>query len=1793
MKTNRFFLSTVLIGLLSVVLDSAAANHVVEWGVSVSLPNDLTNLLAIASGNVSDHHLAIRADRTVEVWGNTSHGQDALPVGLSNVVAVAGGWAHDVALKENGTVVAWGNNFSYFTNTPTGQTNVPVGLASVKAIGAGWYHSLAVRSNGTVVAWGASEYGQATVPVGLTGVVAVAGGPARSLALRANGSIAAWGTNFGYALSPPAEATNITKIAAGYFHSLGLKSDGTVIGWGSDEYGQSTAPFGLSNVVGIAAGSYHSLALKSDGTVVVWGLNSSGQQAAPLGLSNVSAISAGDFQNLALVEDGPTPPSPILAGPITNPANGHQYYLVNYTNWSAAEQIAVSLGGHLATINNAAENTWVFTNFGAFGGVERTLWLGLNDVAQEQTWTWISGEPVGYFNWAVGEPNGTATTGTGEDYAMMWNPSSGAPLGSWNDAPSDMLNAAVIEVGAPEPPPPTILSGPITNSANGHLYYLLNYLSWPAAEQFAASLGGHLATINDAAENQWIYDTFAGYEGGKRAMWIGLNDSASEGTWTWVSGEPVSYLNWSYGEPNSGAGYFPDEDHAVMWNASSGFPAGTWNDTGSNQLHSAIVEAPAPTVIPPSITLQPTNQTVTAGSNVLFLVGVTGSAPLGFQWRFNGDDLPSRISSTLTLLNVQAANAGAYTVVVTNAGGSVTSAPAVLVVNPPAPTPPTITAQPTNLVVNVGSNATFRVTATGTAPLGYQWRFNGTNLNGSISSVLTLVNVQSGNAGAYSVVVSNAGGSVTSSPALLAVNPLAPCAPVFANLVSWWRGENDSLDSWGPNNGSSTVKFAPGRVGQGFNVVGGFMQVPNSPSLRFTNALTVEAWVNPAAASPSPARTIVSKSDYFDRVPDGTNSSFYVGLTNGNRPFFVVMPTGSPRTNVSIFAAQGIPTNQWSLIVATYNGAVLRLYVNGSVVAQTNYSAGIFPGTSDIGVGGTPYVGGLFLPFTGTVDEVSLYNRALSDGEIVSIYNADGTGKCFQPPTIVTQPVDQSVPLGEDVKFTVEAMGSKPLVYQWFFLQVPIVGATNSSLVLEKVRANQAGSYQVRVTNAFGLAWSTGPRLSVTAAPSCTATPEGLISWWPGDGNTFDAMGTNNIMSITSVSFVTGKVDRAFSLNGLQSRMQLSNSPSLNFGSNADFSIEMWIRAAANGSNTMTLFEKRTEGTTAWVGYSLFLSQGRLAFALGNSPQNVTNVSGFVSSGSDLRDAMFHHVAVTLDRDATNGGKLYVDGQVVLTFDPSKRNGSLSNTLPAFIGSPFSTVSNAFFAGLIDEPAIYSRALSAGEILAIRTAGAAGKCKVLPSIVTQPIGQRITVGSNATFSATAMGSPLLRYQWLRNNQSIFGATNPVYSFIVNNQSSGTYTLRVTNLFGSALSSNVQLVVNFPPKAMGSSATVSEDQKITIFLFGSDDNSTDPLKAAIVTQPTHGTLGPLIQAFQPGGLVAVVDYTPAPNYHGPDSFTFKINDGLADSLPAAINIAVLSVNDAPVAFNQSVALDEDTFTAITLGALDVDGDALTFVVGSPAHGTLSGAPPNLTYQPETNYFGPDSFTFQVSDGQTNSNIATVSIDVRSVNDAPVAGFTVSPLTDFPGFTNKIVLGPLAGDAEVVLDGTASSDVENDPLQFSWSEGTNSFAAGTIVTNAFSPGTHHVTLVVSDGQATGTNSATFEVITPSEAVGLIAILLEEGNPNGKNNPLLASLNGAMRAFDRGNLKPALNELNAFQNKVRAQIEPTDPDLAEKLIASAQTIINEFTPPEDPSRTKSRGIKKLSRGRSPAILRENFSL
>lgn len=288
----------------------------------------------------------------------------------------------------------------------------------------------------------------------------------------------------------------------------------------------------------------------------------------------------------------------VISGPVINPSNGHQYYLLSVSTWSDAEAVAQRMGGHLATIRNASENTFVHTVF----GTSKYLWIGINDVAEEGTFTWVSGETSTYTNWASGEPSNHSASagdprGKPESFGMIYDEFH-APNGGWNDAEYAAYPVyGVVEINTPT----SVLAGPITNPANGHQYYLLTPGTWTDAEAKAKSLGGHLVTINNKAENDWVHSTFNKFGGYFREIWLGLNDAASEGVFAWSSGEPVTYVNWRSGQPNNGGG----NENYISMHSDLVEAGGVWSDLPNGQYPEiyGVVEvaiSPAPLAAPVS-----------------------------------------------------------------------------------------------------------------------------------------------------------------------------------------------------------------------------------------------------------------------------------------------------------------------------------------------------------------------------------------------------------------------------------------------------------------------------------------------------------------------------------------------------------------------------------------------------------------------------------------------------------------------------------------------------------------------------------------------------------------------------------------------------------------------------------------------------------------------------------------------------------------------------------------------------------------------------------------------------------------------------------------------------------------------------------------------------------------------------------------------------------------------------------------------------------------------------------------
>lgn len=241
-----------------------ADGELVKWGGFGSVPASTTNVVAISAGGLGsrgENNLALIGDGTVVHWNLA---KQVVPAAITNggLAAVAAGATHQLVLRGDGTVFAWGGGGPL-------QTNVPPSATNVVAIAAGNDTSLALRADGTVVVWGPKASSQAAAFSNVLNVAAVSAGGNQALGLRTDGSA------FGHAVTnsepqvlfygpPPPNATNLTAVAAGLNHSLVLRADGTVMAWGSTNFGNTLPPPFPSNVVAIAAGTSHSLALLRD-----------------------------------------------------------------------------------------------------------------------------------------------------------------------------------------------------------------------------------------------------------------------------------------------------------------------------------------------------------------------------------------------------------------------------------------------------------------------------------------------------------------------------------------------------------------------------------------------------------------------------------------------------------------------------------------------------------------------------------------------------------------------------------------------------------------------------------------------------------------------------------------------------------------------------------------------------------------------------------------------------------------------------------------------------------------------------------------------------------------------------------------------------------------------------------------------------------------------------------------------------------------------------------------------------------------------------------------------------------------------------------------------------------------------------------------------------------------------------------------------------------------------------------------------------------------------------------------
>jgi hypothetical protein len=423
--------------------------------------------------------------------------------------------------------------------------------------------------------------------------------------------------------------------------------------------------------------------------------------------------------------------------------------------------------------------------------------------------------------------------------------------------------------------------------------------------------------------------------------------------------------------------------------------------------------------------------------------------------------------------------------------------------------PTVIASQPVSSAIFEGRNTRFAVTASGEEPLTYQWRRNSVNLSdagsfsGTATRVLSVNNATAGDAGSFDVVVTGGAGPVTSSSATLTIVPSNAPAPYEAKLrqsnpIAYWRlneasGSANSFDYWGGNilANTSVTLGTPGPVPPEYSGIestntGGQFDGASSffaASASLMNHLpqfSVIGWFNIPGQILTPRIGLFGQNDVIEFGFHGTANG-----TDGMPAVGVFTPRGSVYLNQSTNVLPGV----WHLIAAVGTGTNVNLYLastNGSggvkVVqnsvnhaATTNYGFAQFP--FRIGGGGILDATGNFFP--GFIDEVAVFNRAISSSELSDLFGAALSGGDL-PPTISAEPVSQTLYAGRTATFSVTALGTSPQ-FRWRKDGTPlndgagILGSGTATLTISNIAAANLGVYEVVITNRVG---------SVTSAPA-------------------------------------------------------------------------------------------------------------------------------------------------------------------------------------------------------------------------------------------------------------------------------------------------------------------------------------------------------------------------------------------------------------------------------------------------------------------------------------------------------------------------------------------------------------------------------------------------------------------------------------------------------------------------------------------------------------------------------------
>jgi hypothetical protein len=547
---------------------------------------------------------------------------------------------------------------------------------------------------------------------------------------------------------------------------------------------------------------------------------------------------------------------------------------------------------------------------------------------------------------------------------------------------------------------------------------------------------------------------------------------------------------------------------------------------------------------------------------------------------------------------------------------------------------------------------------------------------------------------------------------LLATSIMPALATDYRSIVqadspsAYWRlGETSGAtvqDTAGSHIGTAyAVVFGrPGAIANdndtalGFDGSSSFIQVPYSPELN-TPAFSLECWAKPTLEKRFEVIDSRGSSQGFDLYAFGVTSTWSFSMKDSGWAF---LHSGR------------VVTDQWTHLVAAYDGSNMCLYVNGvlsATLAGTNYHPNL---SAPITFGTATSNGNSSTAFIGDLDEVAVYDHALSANRVVLHYGAGKYGSHFAP-VVVQEPLPQTVTVGSPAALAACAYGDPEPALQWYKDGVPLAGATRSTFALSSASYSDNGVYSVAVENGLGTTNSQPVKLAVMPPPFFCELTNSLVLHLKFDGDFLDSSGrTNHGTPVGAPGLVAGRIGSgALHYNtdvtaGVYNYVTLGTPADLQFGASVNFSVGYWVRFTGTPGDLPFLCNSVGSFSRPGFTFAPSYDEGGWSWSLALEGGNGSTGFGDYGEPASINDGQWHHLLHSFDREGD--AVTYLDGvrgRSMCIVVPMTR--SLTRTTPVNIGQD--TTGHYPESGEIDidDLGVWRRALSPYEAECVYSVG--------------------------------------------------------------------------------------------------------------------------------------------------------------------------------------------------------------------------------------------------------------------------------------------------------------------------------------------------------------------------------------------------------------------------------------------------------------------------------------------------------